>query len=67
MMDLFYHYIAGKVIFVVLTKYFEVHYQKAVVGVFSVALCKEIYDHLTYDASILDSIKDIIFTMFGVL
>lgn len=66
-MDALYHYIAGRVIYAVLTKYFEVHPQKAVVGVFSVAVCKEIYDHLTYDACMMDSIKDIIFTMLGVI
>jgi hypothetical protein len=50
-----------------LTKYMEVHPQKAVLGVFSVAVCKEIYDHLTYNASLIDSVKDVIFTVLGVI
>ena len=67
MMDLFYHYVTGRVIYMFLTKYMEISPQKALIGVFSVAVCKEIYDHLSYDANLFDSIKDIIFTVLGVI
>ena len=66
-MDVFYHYIVGKILFVSLTKYFGIHYRKAILSVFLVALLKEIYDNYEYNSPVLESIKNIFFTMVGCL
>jgi hypothetical protein len=66
-MDKFYHFIAGLVLFKLLSVYFEINTRKAVLIVFYVALLKEIHDFIYYGFSGKEHILDIFFTMVGTL